>query len=335
MEYVQLGKTGLCVSRVGFGGIPIQRIDAARTVSLFDTLIECGVNYIDTARGYTVSEEYIGQAIKGRRDKFILATKSMARTDEAMALDIETSLKNLGTDHIELYQVHNPSLEQLNTVISPNGALKALLKAKAEGKIGAIGLTAHSLEVFEAALECDWVETIMFPYSIVETHGETLIAGCREKGIGFIAMKPFAGGALDDADIALGYILNNPGVSVAIPGMYSPDEVRKNTSVCPHEFSPSETERMLKLREELGTTFCRRCGYCLPCTAGIAIPNVFTFSAYFERYGLEDWGRSRYLSMSVQADACISCGVCETRCPYNLPIRALLKEKHSAFSKDS
>ncbi|MBO5149438.1 MAG: aldo/keto reductase, partial [Anaerotignum sp.] len=169
MDYVTLGKTGLKISRLGFGGIPIQRVDAAVTKELAKAMVEKGINYIDTARGYTVSESYIGEALEGIRDKFVLATKSMARTKEAMAADIETSLNNLRTDYIDLYQIHNPNMEQLNQVISAGGALEALQEAKAAGKIGHLGLTAHSLEVFEKAMELDWVETIMFPYNIVET----------------------------------------------------------------------------------------------------------------------------------------------------------------------
>ena len=158
MEYTTLGKTGLKISRMGFGGIPIQRIDAEGTKKLMQQLAEEGVNYIDTARGYTVSEEYLGYALEGTRDKFVIATKSMARTREAMAADIEKSLGNLRTNHIDLYQVHNPSMEQLDTVIGEDGALEALLEAKAAGKIGHIGLTAHSTAVFERALNLDWVE---------------------------------------------------------------------------------------------------------------------------------------------------------------------------------
>ena len=163
MEYRTLGKTGLKVSRMGFGGIPIQRIDAEGTKVLMQKLKEEGINYIDTARGYTVSEEYLGYAREGMRDNFILATKSMSRTKEAMTHDIETSLRNLRTDYIDLYQVHNPNVEQLIQVTEEGGALEALMEAKAAGKIGHIGVTAHSTEVFEKALEFDWVETIMFP----------------------------------------------------------------------------------------------------------------------------------------------------------------------------
>ena len=163
MEYTTLGKTGLKISRLGFGGIPIQKVDVPQVKTLMQAMREKGVNYIDTARGYTVSEDYIGQALEGIREDFVLATKSMARTKEAMEKDIETSLKNLHTDHIELYQVHNPSMADLETVTAPGGALEALLEAKAAGKIGHIGVTAHMASVFEKALSMDWVETIMFP----------------------------------------------------------------------------------------------------------------------------------------------------------------------------
>ena len=189
MEYRVLGKTGLKISRVGLGGIPIQRIDAEGTKQLVHQLMDAGVNYIDTARGYTVSEEYLGYALEGIRDKFVLATKSMSRTREAMAKDIDISLGNLKTDYIDLYQVHNPNMAQLEQVTQEGGALEALLEAKEQGKIGHIGLTAHSVEVFEKALELPWVETIMFPYNIVETQGEALIKKCAEKNIGFVVEK--------------------------------------------------------------------------------------------------------------------------------------------------
>ena len=167
MEYRVLGKTGLKISRLGFGGIPIQRIDAEGTGKLMHQLKDAGINYIDTARGYTVSEEYLGYALEGIREHFVLATKSMARTKDAMAADIETSLKNLRTDYIDLYQVHNPNPAQLEQVCGPDGALQALLEAREAGKIGHIGITAHSTEVFERALNLSWVATIMFPYNIV------------------------------------------------------------------------------------------------------------------------------------------------------------------------
>ena len=230
MEYRILGKTGLKVSRMGFGGIPIQKIDEEGTRMLLQDMVRRGINYIDSARGYTVSEQYIGYGLEGIRDKFILATKSMSRTKDAMAADIETSLKNFRTDYIDLYQVHNPSMEQLDQVIEKGGALEALREAKKAGKIGHIGLTAHSTAVFERALELDWVETIMFPYNIVEQQGAELIHRCAEKNIGFIDMKPLAGGAIEDGTLALRYVCSNPDVTVVIPGMAESSELEEQSN---------------------------------------------------------------------------------------------------------
>ena len=335
MEYVTLGKTGLKVSRMGLGGIPIQRIDAEATKTLLHKLADQGVNYIDTARGYTVSEEYLGYALEGIRDKFILATKSMARTKEAMAADIEKSLNNLRTDHIDLYQVHNPSMEQLDQVLAAGGALEALQEAKTAGKIGHIGLTAHSTEVFARALELDWVETIMFPYNIVESQGEELIAKCTEKNIGFIDMKPLAGGAIENGTLAMRYIRANKNVTIVIPGMAEEKEMEENIKACldPSPLNEKELEEIQAVRDQLGTNFCRRCNYCAPCSVGISIPNVFLFAGYLNRYDLGDWAKDRYGSLAVKASACIECGACETRCPYHLPIRKMMKECAEQFGE--
>lgn len=328
MEYRKLGKTGLTISRMGFGGIPIQRIDAEGTRKLLHEMADKGINYIDTARGYTVSEEYLGYAMEGIRDKFVVATKSMARTKEAMAADIETSLRNLRTDHIELYQVHNPSMEQLDQVTGKDGALEALMEAREAGKIGHIGLTCHSVQVFERALELEWVETIMFPYNIVENQGEDLIRKCTEKNVGFIAMKPLAGGAIEDASLALRYICANKNVTVVIPGMAEEGELDENIQACEDEKSLTEEElkKIEDVKKQLGTDFCRRCNYCAPCTVGINIPSVFLFAGYLQRYNLADWAKDRYSTLAVKASACVGCGECEKRCPYHLPIREKLKK---------
>ena len=335
MEYRILGKTGLKISRLGFGGIPIQRIDAEGTKVLMHQLKDAGVNFIDTARGYTVSEEYLGYALEGIREDFVIATKSMSRTKEAMAADIDISLKNLRTDYIDLYQVHNATPEQLQQVVAPGGALEALQEAKAAGKIGHIGLTAHSLDTFKMALDMDWVETFMFPYNIVETQAEKLIAEAAKKNIGFIDMKPLAGGAIEDATLALRYICANPNVTVVIPGMAEPKELQQNIAAV-SDTSPitaEEKAKFLEVRSQLGTQFCRRCNYCQPCAAGINISGCFLFDGYLQRYGLGDWAKGRYATLPVKASACIGCGACEDRCPYNLPIRQMLKQVAQDFGE--
>ena len=335
MEYRVLGKTGLKVSRMGFGGIPIQRIDAEGTKELMHRLVEAGINYIDSARGYTVSEQYLGYALEGIRDKFILATKTMSRTKEGMAKDIDISLANFRTDYIDLYQVHNPTLADLDTVSAPGGAVEAMLEAKAAGKIGHLGVTVHSARTFEKALELPWVETIMFPYNIVETQGEDLIRKCHEKNIGFICMKPLAGGAIEDPALAMRFVAANENVDVVIPGMAEPKELDQNLAAFNNKapFTEDDYAKMQEIRDALGTQFCRRCGYCAPCAAGINIPSIFVLEGYLKRYGLQDWAMGRYNALSAKASDCIQCGICETRCPYQLPIREKMKQLVKDFEQ--
>ena len=335
MQYTVLGKTGLKIARLGFGGIPIQRIDAPQTKALMEQLRQAGVNFIDTARGYTVSEEFLGVGLEGIRQDFVLATKSMSRTKEAMARDIDISLKNLRTDYIDLYQVHNVTPEQLEQVMAPGSALEALMEAKAAGKIRHIGVTSHSLDTFRMAVELDWVETFMFPYNIVEDQAQELIARCAERNIGFICMKPLAGGAIENATLALRYICANPDVTVVIPGMAAPEELAQNVAAVADTSPLTEQEKqaMEQIRKELGTQFCRRCNYCQPCTVGINISGCFLFEGYHKRYGLQQWAQSRYATLDKTASDCIECGACEERCPYNLPIRQMLKSVAKEFGK--
>ena len=335
MNMVTLGNTGLKVSAISFGGIPIQRSDAANTLAVVDELEKFGINFIDTARGYTVSEEYLGAALKGRRDKFILATKSMSRSREAMAKDIDISLGNLQTDYIDLYQIHNLPLKDFDQVFGPDGAYEALAQAKAEGKIRHIGATAHSLDALRLLVEehAHQIETVMFPYNIVEMQGHEVLAQAREKGIGTIAMKPMAGGNLDDWNLALRFIAASGVIDIAIPGMGSPEEADRNAEAAQH-FSPLTQEELAecdRIRKELGNEFCRRCNYCAPCPNGINIPGCFLMANYARKYGLADWAKARYDAMPYHAGSCVQCGACERRCPYNLPIRDMLGKVADLF----
>lgn len=335
MNYKVLGKTGLTVSEVGIGGIPIQRADVAAAKALLRAAAEMGVNFLDSARAYSVSESYLGEALEGIRDRFVIATKSGAKTKEDMARDVDISLQNFRTDHIELYQFHNPNAAGLQQIVAHGGALEALLEAKEAGKIGHIGITLHSKELFEEVLELSWVETIMFPYSIVETQAEQLIAKCREKNIGFICMKPMAGGALDDANLAMRFLARNEHIGIVIPGMASVCELEQNVAAYADK-SPLTEEEIRKIdavRRELGSSFCRRCNYCAPCSAGISIYSVFLFEGYLTRYNLVDWATGRYNAMEKHASDCIGCGVCEPRCPYGLPIREMMQRAVKLFGK--
>lgn len=325
-----LGKTNMKVNRVGFGGIPIQRITQEETNKVINELIDKNVNFIDTARAYTISEEYIGNAIEGKREKFFIATKSMARDYESMKQDIEISLKNLKTDYIDLYQIHNLKPEEYKTIFDENKAYKALLEAKEEGKIKYIGITSHSLETIEKSIGDEKFSTIQFPYNIIEDQADEVFKKANKKDIGIIVMKPLAGGAIDDAKLAIKYILSKDYIDVVIPGMESIEQVRENVSVLQDTNITKDDElKIQEIRNIMGKRFCRRCEYCLPCPLKINIPQNFLLEGYYARYNLKDWAKERYKSLEVKASACVECGLCETKCPYELPIREMLKEVSS------
>ena len=325
-----LGKTNMKVNRVGFGGIPIQRITQEETNKVINELIDKNVNFIDTARAYTISEEYIGNAIEGKREKFFIATKSMARDYESMKQDIEISLKNLKTDYIDLYQIHNLKPEEYKTIFDENKANKALLEAKEEGKIKYIGITSHSLETIEKSIGDEKFSTIQFPYNIIEDQADEVFKKANKKDIGIIVMKPLAGGAIDDAKLAIKYILSKDYIDVVIPGMESIEQVRENVSVLQDTNITKDDElKIQEIRNIMGKRFCRRCEYCLPCPLKINIPQNFLLEGYYARYNLKDWAKERYKSLEVKASACVECGLCETKCPYELPIREMLKEVSS------
>ena len=224
----------------------------------------------------------------------------------------------------------------MNIVTGEGGALEALLEAKAAGKIGHIGVTAHEVATFEMALDMDWVETIMFPYNFVELQAADLIRKCAEKGKGFICMKPLAGGAIENAPLAMRFIASNKDITVNIPGMASEDELKQNVAAAcdPTPISEEELREVQNIRDTLGNQFCRRCNYCQPCTMGINISFCFTINGYLTRYGLKDWAIGRYKGMAVEPNACIECGMCESRCPYHLPIIEMLKDVYSNFQKE-
>lgn len=323
------------VSVIGFGGIPIQRLNQEEAT---EVILECknkGINFIDTARAYTVSEEYIGNGLKAAgRENFYIATKAMSYTYDTMKESIELSLKAMDIDYIDLYQVHNiKTIEQLDEVLSEKGALKALLEAKNKGIVKHIGITGHIREVLIKALEYDEFETIQFPYNPVESQGTELFLKAVEKGVGTIAMKPIAGGAFSKAELSLRYILNSGFITVAIPGMDSIEQVRENALIG-ENLTPLNDKEKQEIEEEvreLGSNFCRRCGYCKPCPEGIDIPNVFVFEGYVTRYNLPEYGKMKYDAMPVKADACVRCRRCERKCPYGLPIVEKLKHAVKTF----
>lgn len=331
----KLGKTDLYIKRVGFGGLPIQRVSQEDCDKIIDELIKNDVNFIDTARGYTISEEYIGNSIKDKDYKFIIATKSMNRDYEGMKKDIDISISNLKCNKIDLYQMHNVKMEEYDSVFEDDMAYKALLEAKKEGKIKNIGITSHSVEVIKKAIEDEKFDTIQIPYNIVETQGEEVLKLANDKNIGTIIMKPLAGGALTDAKLALKYIVSKEYIDVVIPGMDKVEQIKENISVLKDKIklTKDELNSIDKIKVELGNSFCRRCEYCMPCVENINIPLQFLLEGYYTRYDLKEWAVNRYESLDKKASDCIECGLCEQKCPYNLNIREMLKNTAKVLGK--
>ncbi|MEA3423617.1 MAG: aldo/keto reductase [Bacillota bacterium] len=336
MERRRLGKTDLNVSFVSLGGIPLQRLTQDEATEIIKLAIDMGVNFIDTARGYTNSEELIGNALEelGMRDKVYIATKTMVRDYEGMKKEIEISLNHLKTDVIELYQIHLfKTKEQYEQVMSDNGAYRALLEAKQEGKILHIGYTGHDANLIEEIMDPKLFDTVQFPYNPIEKQGESLFRKAKENDLGAIVMKPIAGGAFDKGELSVKWIMENNDISVVIPGMDALDQVKRNIEAIEKPLTEKERNEIDSIVNELGTEFCRRCGYCLPCTQGIDIPTMFIFEGYLKRYDLGDWAKDRYSKIENTASMCIECGICETRCPYDLPIIEMMKRVSDTFGR--
>jgi len=323
-----LGKTTLKVRRIGFGGIPIQRLGLEESDRLIRRAVDLGINFFDTSRIYTDSEEKLGRVFHSCRDKVVIASKSYSRGGAEVSIDIETSLKALQTDYIDVMQCHNvASVNDLQQILAPNGALEALQKAQKAGKIRYIGISGHKPPVLIEALRQFDFATLQVPLNLVETGAlDELIPLAKEKQIGVIAMKPMAGGAVQNVGLNLRFILTH-GADVAIPGMDAENQVKENLSVLDN-LAPltGEEEAILdRERQELGESFCRRCEYCMPCPEGLPISFLHVLNAYYFRYNLKDWAWQRIDSLPKSFKDCVACGQCVSRCPYNLDNPVIFK----------
>jgi predicted aldo/keto reductase-like oxidoreductase len=328
-ERIVLGRTGLEVFRLGFGGIPIQRVSEAEAVQTVSHAIERGVDFIDTSRAYTTSERRIGLALKQTDTRVIVASKSHAKTAVAVRADLETSLRELGRDYIDLYQCHFVSSPaDYLQVTGPGGALEGLRRAQEEGLIGYVGITSHSLDVLDRSLDDGLFDTIMVCFSFLEPRArETVIPKAVASDVGVIAMKPFSGGVIDDVGLALRYALSEPGVLVLAgvedPGLFDEDWriFQEGESL-----SESDKDRIAEIRQSYDKVFCRRCDYCQPCTEGIPIQIVVNVRSLVKRMGKEVFKQSPLWGDITKGANCTDCGECTTRCPYGLPIPDLIRE---------
>lgn len=325
----QLGKTGLKATVIGFGGIPIQQVSVPEAVKVVRCAVELGINFIDTARAYSDSETKIGIALEKARDKCILATKSTAKSRVEMEQSITTSLKELRTNYIDIYQCHNIQNEvMLDQILAPDGAISALKEVKKKGLIGHIGITSHSVSLLISAIEqSDVFETILVPFNYVETDLlDKLLPMANEREIAIIAMKPLGGGAFaDNPRMALKYVLDQP-VSVALVGMETIAEVEEDVRISKRlgKLTPFEKKKIAQLGLELDKNFCRRCGYCQPCSVGIEISYVLGAKYIYKRYGWKNYINGNDKPKLEKVSTCVNCRLCIERCPYHLPIPDLL-----------
>jgi predicted aldo/keto reductase-like oxidoreductase len=338
VKKIRLGKTELMVTQIGFGGIPIQRLSDKDAVKVVRRCLELGINFYDTANGYTTSEERIGKAIKGKREDVYIATKTGARTHEEIEKHLDLSLERLGTDYIDIYQFHGVNdRETLDKILDPeDGLYNTFMKAKKAGKIRHIGITSHKLDEVKEQVKTGYFETVMFPFNFITCEpADELLPLCREHDVGFINMKPMAGGMLENAAVAFKYLFQFPDIAI-IPGIEKVHEIEEIVSLYEnsHEMTAAEEEKMEQLRKELGARFCRRCDYCQPCQQEIPISLLMTFPSFVKRLP-PDWymKNPRIGGMMEKAADCIECGECEARCPYNLPIREMIKENYELFQK--
>jgi uncharacterized protein len=330
MKRITIGNTGLEVNRMGFGGIPIQRVDEAQAVETVRHAIEKGVDFIDTSRAYTTSERRIGLALKQTDKKVVIASKSQQKTAEGVIRDLETSLNELQLERIDLYQAHFVRDRQdYLGVIGPGGALEGLRKLKEQGLIGHFGMTSHSLDLLEAVIDDGLFETIMVCFSFIEPNArEKIFPKAMEKNIGIIAMKSFSGGVIDNAELAVRFALSQPGV-LLIPGVETKALFDKNWEIFESEhwiLSREEQDKIDEIRALMDKQFCRRCDYCQPCTENIPIQHVLGIKSIIKRMGAESLQKG-WMKIGLElAEKCTECGECASRCPYGLPIPDLIKE---------
>jgi predicted aldo/keto reductase-like oxidoreductase len=329
MKTVRLGKTGLEVSRIGMGGIPITRPSMDEAVKVIHRALDLGVNFIDTSPGYKDSEERIGKAIAGRRDQVIIATKTY--DDKATALKcLERSLKRFNTDYIDLWQFLNVSnFENYERVLGPGGGMEAAQEALEAGTIRHIGISTHSLDVALKAVSSGYFETIMFPFNFVANEAAAkLVPLAREHDVGFIAMKPFAGGMLKNANLAIKYLLQFDNV-LPNPGIEKIEEIEEIVAIVngSWELTSQERQEMEEIRVRVGPRLCRQCEYCQPCPQGVVLLPLINMHILWKL-----WPPEWLLSLRNVTDAveswknCNQCGECEDKCPYHLPIQEMIVE---------
>ena len=331
MVKVTLGNTGITVEKNAFGALPIQRISTQEAVKLLRKAYDKGVTFFDTARFYTDSEEKLGEAFEGMREKVYIATKTGATDAEGFWKDIHTSLKNLRTGYIDIYQFHNPAF--CPKPGDGSGLYEAMLEAREKGMVRHIGITNHRLSVAHEAVESGLYETLQFPFCYLATEKDVeLVEKCREAGMGFIAMKALSGGLITDSSAANAYLAQY-GHVLPIWGVQRESELDEFLSYI--ENPPAMNEELAaviaKDREELLGDFCRGCGYCMPCPVGIEINNCARMSLLIRRSPSAAQLTPQAQEKMKKIESCLHCGRCKSKCPYGLDTPVLLEKNYKDY----
>lgn len=333
MQEITLGKTGITVVQNAFGALPIQRVSKEVAVKLLRKAYDGGMRYFDTARAYSDSEEKLGEAFDGMREKVFIATKTAAKTPEGFWRDLETSLKNLRTDYIDVYQFH--CVQQCYRPGDGTGMYECMLEAKKQGKIRHIGVTAHKIGIAKECAESGLYETMQFPFSYLSGKQELeLVEMCKEQNMGFICMKALAGGLINNSRAAMAYMTQFDNV-LPIWGIQKEEELDEwlsfidNTPVMDEEISAF----IDKEQKELSGDFCRGCGYCMPCPQDITINQCARMSLMLRRAPSQNWLSEYWQKEMAKIETCLHCNACASKCPYELNTPELLQKNLEDYKK--
>lgn len=333
MKHITLGSTGITTPQNAFGALPVQRVPMGEAVRILRRAHEGGMTFFDTARAYSDSEEKLGAAFGGMRGKIFIASKTMAKTPEQFWQQLTTSLHNLRTDYIDIYQFH--CADQCFAPGDGTGMYECMEKAKAEGKIRHIGITAHKLNVAQEAVASGLYETLQFPFSYLSSkQEEDLVQICRGKNMGFIAMKGLAGGLITNSRAAMAYMLQFDN-ALPIWGIQRMEELEEWLAFMEKEpVLDDELKAFIaEERKELVGDFCRGCGYCMPCPAGIMINQCARMALMLRRAPSQNWLSDNMQAEMKKIEGCLTCGACRTKCPYGLDTPALLKKNYEDYKK--
>ena len=333
MRQVTLGSTGITVPQNAFGALPIQRVSTEMAVKLLRRAYEGGMRFFDTARAYSDSEVKVGEAFDGMREKVFIATKTGAKTPEEVRSQLEISLKNLRTDYIDIYQFH--CADQCYRPGDGTGMYECMEELKKEGKIRHIGITAHKLYIAEEAIESGLYETLQYPFSYLSSEKElALVKKCKEANMGFIAMKGLAGGLINRSEAAMAFMTQFDNV-LPICGIQKEKELEEWLAFM--EETPAMTEELRtyieKEQKELTGEFCRGCGYCMPCPAGIMINQCARMSLMLRRAPSKAWLTPEMQAEMKKIEGCLHCNQCMSKCPYELNTPELLQKNYEDYKK--